>query len=442
MHKEYNTVNTGMDYEEAIAYMQNLTKFGFNFGLGRITELLNRLEKPQQSLKIVHVGGTNGKGSTASMLAAILQQNFKVGMFSSPHLHAYTERYRVNGVQITEERIAQLISGIKPHLEAMVEEGFEHPTEFEVSTALCFQYFFEEQVDLLILEVGLGGAIDSTNVIEDALISVITNVGMDHMDYLGNSVTEIAKVKAGIIKEKGTVVTASNRAEVVEIIQSVCSEKQAKLKVVGKDTKWDSSVGNMEGNRFNYQGLKLDYRDVFIPLLGEHQIINCVTALTVLELLLEKGFKVSEEAIRQGLRNCRWPARLEIMQRSPLVVIDGAHNLDGAIQLKQALKNNFKYKKLILVIGMLGDKEREKVAQELAVIADKVIVTKPNNPRAEVWQTMADEVRKYVPEVYLEEDIHRAVKLGLELAGTEDMVCITGSLYMVASAREFWTQHA
>ena len=432
-----------MDYEQAIAYIQNLTKFGFNFGLGRITELLNRLGRPQQSLKIVHVGGTNGKGSTASMLASILQQaDFKVGVFSSPHLHAYTERYRVNGLQIANERIAQLISEIKPHLEAMVEEGFEHPTEFEVSTALCFQYFYEERVDILLLEVGLGGAIDSTNVIEDALVSVITNVGMDHMDYLGNSVVEIAKVKAGIIKEKGTVVTASNRAEVVQVIESVCSEKQAELKIVGKDTEWNSAVSSMEGNCFNYQGLKLDYQNVFIPLLGEHQIINCVTALTVLEILQDKGFKVAEADIREGLKNSYWPARLEIMQRNPMVVIDGAHNLDGAIQLKQALTNNFKYDKLILVIGMLGDKEREKVAQELAVIADKVIVTKPNNPRAGVWQTMAEEVRKYVPEVYLEENIHEAVKLSLKLACSEDLVCITGSLYMVANAREFWINHA
>lgn len=431
-----------MDFEEAMSYLQNLTKFGMNFGLGRITELLSRLGNPQETLRIIHVGGTNGKGSTSAMLSSMLQAGgYRVGVFSSPHLHSYTERYLINGQEIGYDVIAQLISEIRIPLENMVAEGFEHPTEFEVSTALAFMYFAREKVDFLVLEVGLGGAIDSTNVVTP-LISVITNIGMDHMDYLGNSIAEIAGVKAGIIKPGVPVVTAANRQEALEVIREVARKKNATLVQVGGQIRWEVNSTSMEGQVMDWWGRNQSITELTIPLLGRHQALNAATALAVVEVLGESGrVKLNEQQIREGMAATRWPARLEIVQRNPLVVIDGAHNLDGAQTLRQALQEFFRYQHLILVIGMLGDKEREKVVAELAPLAKAVVVTKPNSPRAGDWQNIAVEVGKYVPQVFLIENIGEAVEKGISLAGQLDLVCITGSLYMVAEARGKWLSH-
>lgn len=432
-----------MDFDQAISYLQNLTKFGMNFGLGRITELLNRLDNPQETLRIIHIGGTNGKGSTSAILNSVLQAGgYRVGVFTSPHLHSYTERYRINGREIEHQVIAGLIAEVRPHLENMVAEGFEHPTEFEVSTALAFMYFAREQVDFLMLEVGLGGAIDSTNVVTP-LISVITNIGMDHMDYLGNSIAEIARVKAGIIKSGVPVVTAAERQEALEVIREAAREKGAALVQVGGQVRWEVKSTSMEGLSMDWWGRTQSLSGLIIPLLGRHQAVNAATALAVVEALGELGsLSLNERQIREGLAATRWPARLEIVQRAPLVVIDGAHNLDGAKTLRQALQEFFRYQDLILVIGMLGDKEREKVVAELAPLAKAVVVTKPNSPRAGDWQNLAVEVRKYVSQVYLIENISEAVNNGIALAGPLDLVCITGSLYMVAEAREKWHTQA
>jgi len=429
-----------MNFQEAITYLQNLTKFGFNFGLGRIEELMRRLDNPHQKIKVIHIGGTNGKGSTTAMVSSILQAaGYKVGTFTSPHLHSYTERYRINREEVAPDRIAGLITRIKPILEDMVASGFEHPTEFEVSTALAFLYFYEEKVDFLVLEVGLGGSIDSTNVVTP-LVSVITNVAMDHMDYLGNTLEEIATVKAGIIKPGVPAVTASDKPEVLAVIRKAAAGNGSRLVEVGRDVIWQDKGGTLDGQVLNISGLKGEYKDLTVPLLGKHQLINAATAVATVELLQQQGYQIDELAIRQGLSKTMWPARLEIMQRKPMVVIDGAHNLDGARTLAQALRETFAYRDLLLVFGMLGDKEREKVVAELAPLARAVVVTRPNSPRAGDWQQIKLEVAKYVREVYLIADIHQAVEKGLQLAGEQDLVCITGSLYMVAEAREFWTK--
>jgi dihydrofolate synthase / folylpolyglutamate synthase len=430
-----------MNYHDSISYLQNLTKFGFNFGLGRIEELMKRVGEPHKKLKVIHVGGTNGKGSTSILTSYILQTaGYKVGVFTSPHLHAYTERYRINGMEISQKRIAQLITEIKPILEAMVTEGFEHPTEFEVSTALAFIYFAQEKVDFLVLEVGLGGAIDSTNVV-NPLISVITNVAMDHMDYLGESIEEIATVKAGIIKDNGVVVTATENPKVLAVIEDMAREKGGKVFKIGKDTTYEILSSTMLKQQFNLNVLGQKYQQLTIHLLGKHQVTNAATAVTIIELLETLGYSIGEEAIRQGLEQAKWAGRLEIIQANPMVLLDGAHNLDGAISLSIALKEIFQYENLIMVFGMLGDKEREKVIAQLAPLANQVIVTKPNSPRAGEWQQMGQEAAKYVRQVYIKEEISQAVKLALDLAGEKDLVCITGSLYMVAEAREYFLRH-
>jgi len=423
-------------YDEAMVYLQNLTKFGMNFGLERITELLRRLGDPHRRVKVIHVGGTNGKGSTTAMLASVLKgAGYRVGTFTSPHLHCYTERFRINGTEIDPNQLAILISRLCPHLEAMARDGFEHPTEFEVSTALAFCYFAEESVDYLVLEVGLGGAIDSTNVVHP-LLSVITNVAMDHMDYLGNTVSDIARVKAGIIKPGVPVVTASDNPEVLAIIRETCRAKCCRLIQVGKDITWTYGEYSLRGQYFDYQGLNCILSELWIPLLGQHQVVNAATALVALEVLAGLGVHIAENALRNGLGKIVWPARLELFGNKPPVLIDGAHNYEGARSLRQALDTYFPNRGIVMVLGMLGDKERARVVAELAPRARKVIVTKPNSPRAGDWKQMAGQARQYVSDVDTVESISDAVLTALKQAGQGDLVCITGSLYMVAEARE------
>ncbi|KKM09006.1 folylpolyglutamate synthase [Clostridiales bacterium PH28_bin88] len=429
-----------MTYDEAIDFLKGLAKFGFRFGLDRIIRLLDMLGNPQCKLKVIHVGGTNGKGSTSAMIAGILQSaGYRVGLFTSPHLHSYTERTRVNGEDIPEEKMAELITRLKPLLERMVAEGHEHPTEFEVNTALSLLYFYEERVDVVVLEVGLGGAIDSTNVIADPLVAVITNVGMDHMDYLGNTIEEIAKVKAGIIKPRGLVVTASDREEALAVIEDTCREQQAELFRVGRDITWTEGEANRQGIRFSLSGLNGHYPELYLPLLGRHQVVNAATAVLAVEVLEQRGIAVSQESIRIGLARTVWPARLEVAQNDPTVLLDVAHNYDGAVSLRRALEEFFRYRRLILVIGMLGDKEREKVMGVLSPVAHTVVVTRPLSPRAGDWRELARLAERHAPEVYVMEDVRQAVSLALSFALPEDLVCVTGSFYTVAEARK-WLQ--
>lgn len=428
-----------MTFERAMEYLQNLTKFGMNFGLGRITELMRRLGNPQDELNIVHIGGTNGKGSTGALVAsALMAAGYRVGSFTSPHLHSYTERYRINGKNIAPEEVVALVERLRPHLDAMVREGFEHPTEFEVSTAMAFCYFQEQKVDLVVLEVGLGGSIDSTNVINKPLVSVITNVAMDHMDYLGHTVTEIAGVKAGIIKDEVPVVTASQNSAALEVIRGACREHKSPLIEVGRDVTWEGTGEvSLNGQQLNIYGQQGEYRNLWLPLLGRHQLENTATAVAIIELLREKGYKVPDAALREGFKSTRWPARLEIVKEDPMVLVDAAHNYEGAKSLRRALDDYFPARQVVLVMGMLGDKEREKVAAELAPRARMAIITRPNSPRAGDWQQLAEEIRPLVPEVRVVEDIKDAVEQGVEAAGSNDLVCITGSFYMVAEAREY-----
>ena len=424
-----------MIYSDAILYMQNLTKFGFNFGLGRITELLRRFGNPHLNLRVIHVGGTNGKGSTTAIINSILSESgYRVGTYTSPHLHSYTERYCINGRQITGEALADIISELKPHLEDMVEKGFEHPTEFEVGTALAFIYFFREKVDFVVLEVGLGGAIDSTNVVVP-LVSVITNVAIDHMEYLGSTVGEIAAVKSGIIKKEVPLVTAAT-GEALKVILQKAEEMGSAVTLVGSDVRW-RELGHQTGGQYiDILGKRGEYKNLFLPLMGSHQQVNAATAVAAVEVLADLGIIGPAYEVKKGLFSTDWPARLEIVRDSPTVIIDAAHNYDGAASLRKALDDYFPGKRTILVMGMLGDKERSKVMARLAPGTEAVIVTKPNSPRAGDWQLLAEEAQKHVGRVEVIQSIPDAVRAGIGMAGPEDLVVVTGSFYMVAEARE------
>lgn len=420
--------------------MRDLTKFGFNLGLGRIEELLVRLGQPHRRLRFFHIGGTNGKGSVAAMVAAMLQAaGYKVGLFTSPHLHRYTERIRLNGQEIPEEQVAFLLTSMRPVLEEMVKEGFEHPTEFEVSTALALQYFANVQADYVVLEVGLGGSIDSTNVIPTSLVSVITNVGLDHMEYLGSTVAEIAREKAGIIKERGVVVTGADKPEALAVIEEVCRQRQATLYRLEKEIFFVERDLSRHGGKLDWKGFGRSYPGLSVSLIGRHQLSNAALAVAAVEAArYHHNLFIEERHIREGLKRAFWPGRLEIVKSNPLVLLDGAHNHDGALALRQALEELFSYRHLILVLGMLADKEREKVVATLAPLAQAVIVTRPNNYRAGDWEVLGLYARSFAPEVKVIRNIPEALETALSLSGPEDLICVTGSLYMVADAREWF----
>ncbi|GFN22609.1 bifunctional folylpolyglutamate synthase/dihydrofolate synthase [Thermanaeromonas sp. C210] len=429
-----------MDYPQALAYLRDLTKFGVNLGLGRMEELLERLGNPHRRLRFFHIGGTNGKGSVAAMVAAILQAaGYRVGLFTSPHLHSYTERIRLNGQEIRREHVAEILTRMRPLLDGMVKEGHEHPTEFEVSTALAFHYFNEVGADYVVLEVGLGGSFDSTNVIPSSLVSVITNVGLDHMDYLGHTLVEIAGEKAGIIKDRAVVVTGADKPEALEVIETRCRRKGAILYRLGKEFTYNPTEVSCRGGRMDWKGLGRTYPGLRVALLGRHQLSNAALAVAVMEAARRHhNLDVLEEHIREGLDRAFWPGRLEIVNRRPLVVLDGAHNYDGALALKRSLEELFPHRRLILVLGMLADKEREKVVAALVPLAQAVIITRPNNPRAGDWKVLGLHARRFTPHVHIIRHISQAMETALGLAGPEDLICATGSLYMVAEAREWF----
>ncbi len=424
------------DYQESLQYLVNLTTFGMNFGLERIQELLKRLGNPEKALRVVHVGGTNGKGSTTVMIARILREaGYRVGVFTSPHLHDYRERMTINGQMIPKERVIDEIARVRPHLEDMVAEGFEHPTEFEVNTALAFHYFKEENVDFALIEVGLGGAIDSTNVVSP-LISVITNVAMDHMDYLGSDVVSIARVKAGIIKPHSCVVTASDNPDVIQVLREQAKAMGVPLWLVGEDVRWESKWSGELEQEFDLIGLHGTYLKLRTHLMGFHQLRNAATAVTVCELLQsEYGATIPREAIFAGLREVEWPGRLELLSLKPKILLDGAHNVDGAQSLVQAIPL-YSRERLILCLGMLADKEREKVVNMLVPLADEIIITRPNSPRAGDWKALGSLAEQYGRPVNCIEDPKEAVIFALSRVGENDMLCVTGSIYMLADARQ------
>ncbi|GAV21661.1 bifunctional folylpolyglutamate synthase/dihydrofolate synthase [Carboxydothermus pertinax] len=424
-----------MNYNEALEFLANLTKFGINLGLERIYELLKRLGNPQEKLKVIHIGGTNGKGSVSSLTASVLTEaGYKTGLFTSPHLSRYTERYKINGQEISPERVARLVNEIKPQLLAMVEEGYEHPTEFEVSTAMALKYFAEEKVDFVVLEVGLGGVIDSTNVVRCPEVVAITNVGLDHMDYLGNTITEIARVKAGIIKPGVPVVTAA-RGEALEVIKGVARAKNCRVVDVREEIFLNLKERSLAGQVFNLVSRGKTYQDLKIRLLGEHQLDNAKTSFGIIEVLREK-YDIPDSAIYQGFSKATWPGRFEYFPGTPPVLIDGAHNPDGVRALRRAFADYFPGVRPVLLLGVLADKEREKVVDELFDLPVEAVVTRPPTPRAGDIGILAQILENKGVKTHLVENPAKALAFGLELSQKYNtLLLVTGSLYMIGEIR-------
>lgn len=425
-----------LDYVLSFADYERAPRSAVVFDLARIERLLERLGNPHQAAKSVHVAGTKGKGSTSAIIASILTRSgYRTGLYTSPHLLDFTERIRVDGKPIAEDAFARLVEVLKPEVEVVNSlSDCGKLTTFELLTALAFVYFKECAVDYQVLETGLGGRLDATNVVKPE-VCVITSISFDHMDVLGNTLAQITAEKAGIIKPGSTVVCAPQFPDAMAVIERVCRERGTRLIRVGSEVTWRRKAFSSEGQSFELQGLMCRY-ELDLPLLGEYQLENAATAVTVAEVLAGLGAKVLPESIAAGVAKVQWPGRLQVLQRKPWVVIDGAHNAYSAKRLVEALKEYFDFDRAILILGASSDKDIAGIVAELAPLTSEVIVTGSRHPRAIAPAALASEFSKWGIAPQVAGDVASAVKMALAKAAPGDLICATGSIFVIAEVME------
>ncbi len=422
-----------MTYEQALNYLDSLNKFGIQLGLARIRKLLTLMGQPQQSFKSVHVTGTNGKGSTTAMLASILKAGgIKTAMYTSPHLCDYTERFQINGLPVSREVFADCVAHTKQYVQQMIQDGWEHPTQFEVLTAAAFYCFAWAKVEYAVIEVGLGGLLDSTNVIMPEL-AIITNVSLEHTDRCGSTIEEIAKHKAGIIKTGIPVVTAVDQ-EALPVIESAAKDRQAIVYLLGRDF----SVDNLGINHFRQQLQFCTNQGsnsviTTVNLIGHHQVTNSALAIMAAYLLAKQEYRINWRSIANGLTEVSWPARFEILNQQPAVIIDGAHNPAGAKVLRHTLNAVFSHQPIIFVLGILQDKDISGIIRELITQVDTVMVVAPISDRAARPEKIAREIKAKSAQAYA--SIEDGIAAALQEAGASGIICVAGSLYLAGEAR-------
>lgn len=411
-------------YDKTLKYLFGLEKFGMIFGLDNIMWLLDIIDNPHLFFKTVHIAGTNGKGSVATMLTHILKEGgFKVGKYTSPHLVSFTERITVNEKEITEEKVAEITDYIR---DKVIEKDKNKPfTFFDFTTAVAFEYFRRENVDIAIIETGLGGRLDSTNVVLP-LLSLITNVAYDHTEQLGSTLARIAFEKAGIIKEGIPVVTACEG-----ISRQIIEDRVKELKCPAYILNRDFSYEKTGDQRLSYRGISRNFGDVFVNLYGDHQLTNCALALCAVEILSSLGFFVQDDAVFRALSRVTWQGRLEKVNENPLVLLDAAHNPHGIHALAEFINTHFQDKKKILVFGVMKDKEYEKMLDEIVPLMDTVIFTKPNIERA----LSPYNVKPSLNSAIIIDTVKSALEKAKTVATDEDLVLITGSFYTIGEAK-------
>ena len=427
-----------MNYQESLAYLESLNIFGIKLGLERIQKLLARLELPQERYRTIHVTGTNGKGSVSAMLAGILRHSgIHTGFYSSPHLVSYTERIRVDGQAISEQEFADCLSSIKVYIDQMVADGEECPTQFEVLTALAFFYFAIKHVEYAVIEVGLGGLLDSTNVVVPE-VSVITNVTLEHADRCGGTLEGVAHHKAGIIKDDVPVVTAA-QGVALDIIRQQAEEKNADIFVAGEDFSADfiSYEGNFQRLEFSSGLLGAVKEPYTLHLLGKHQIENAAVAVMAAKLISNLDSRITNKTIDDALTLVSWPARFEQADyNGQKIIIDGAHNPAGMTALRESLDLYFPAPERVLLLGILKDKDIDTMLDILLRPNDTVVVTVPHSDRASDPQILAGKVAAHVQHVEAIADNNEAMNRALELANGEKLLIMAGSLYLVGGLRK------
>ncbi|MEN6465385.1 MAG: folylpolyglutamate synthase/dihydrofolate synthase family protein [Syntrophaceae bacterium] len=405
----------------SLKYLESLEKSGIKLGLSAVSGLMKRLGDPQNKYKSVLIAGTNGKGSTAAMLAAILSSaGLSVGLYTSPHLSDFRERIRINSALITKKELSSLIEEVRGRVTEQV-------TYFEFTTALAFLYFFRKEADIAVLEVGMGGRLDATNLVNPE-VSIITNISLEHREYLGSSLSQIAREKAGIIKKNGICITGAAQRDVLDVIEETCAGRKSRLLVLGRDFR----VRDAGSGAFSYKGICRDFQRLRTPLLGKHQIKNAALALAAVEVLGAKGAEISDEQVSRGIENTRWEGRLEVLRERPFVIADGAHNPAGITALLKAIPANFKYRKLIFILGVLRDKNYRAMFRKIFQMADHIILTRPDTGRGLEPELFGADS----PKVTMRSSPREALQMALSMAGPRDLICATGSLYLIADIRE------
>jgi len=425
-------------YQETIDYLYALQKHGVKLALDNSFRLMDVMDSPHVRFPAVHIAGTNGKGSTSVFIASILMAaGFRVGLYTSPHLISFTERIRINGELISEAKVVELTMRVHEgyrRLNADKRVGMISPTFFEVTTAVAFTYFAEEGVDIAVVEVGMGGRLDSTNVITP-LVSVITNVDLEHTEFLGSTLEQIASEKAGIIKPGVAAVTGAHQPEVISVIEREASLKGSRMFRLMKDFQAEHIIPGPK-QAFDYRGMKAVYRGLRLQMLGRFQVDNACLALASIECLRDAGFVIEEQAVRRGLELSHWEGRLERVSIEPDIYLDGAHNPASAKKLAAAIREMMPvYQKLTLIIGTLGDKDYRGIVEELVPLADRVVVTKPQYARALDVNTLAEEIGKIHSTINATATVAEAISCAKDGASRYDLIMVTGSLYVVGEAR-------
>ena len=417
-----------MNVNEAIEYIHSVYWKGGHFGLDRVLTLLEKMGNPEKKLKYVHIAGTNGKGSTASMTASILQKaGYRTGLYTSPYIYRFHERIQINGQQISDEDLVEITEYVKPLADSMEQS----PTEFELVCAIAFEYFVRKQCDIVVLEVGLGGDYDATNVIECPEVAVITNIGLDHTDVLGNTLEEIARTKAGIFKEGGDAVIYRGLPSVEQVFEDVCREKHISLKKADFDG-LRLKAHSLDGQVFDCG----DRKDLVLPLLGDHQLHNASVVLSVVDTLIAKGWNISEENIRDGLRDVSWPGRFDIVSREPLFIIDGGHNPQCIEALVKNIEDYLTGRKVVALTGVLEDKDYADMYKPVMPLVDSFVCITPPNPRKLEAAELAAHLRGAGAQATACQTIKEGVALALREAGETGAVLCFGSLYTIGAIRE------
>jgi len=436
-----------MNYSQAEEYLdsfinyENIPGISYaspDYSLLHIEELLHRIGDPHLTAKTVHIAGTKGKGSIATMIAQVLEaSDYKTGLYTSPHLHSLRERIKVDGRLISEEEFAALMTETKPYFEAINNDPlYRQLTFFEALTVLAFAHFKKKGTDFQVLEVGLGGRFDATNVAKPE-VCIITSISFDHTEILGDTLEKIAFEKAGIIKPGSLVVLSPQSEEVTSVISDVCHKQGAKLIQVGRDVTWRGISGDFYHQSLAVEG-KLGSHYLTIPLLGDYQLENAATAVAALEALASLGFSIATANIAQGLARVKWPGRFQILHHQPVVLVDGAHNVASAKKLVESIRAWFNYDKIFLVFGTSCDKDIPEIVKELVPLSPQVLVTHSSHPRAASPLAIATEFSKWGIKVKISDTVVQALSQALSLASAPDFICVTGSLFVVAEALDYF----
>ncbi len=420
-----------MTASEAIEYIHSICWKGSVPGLERTQTLLKLMGNPEKKLKFVHIAGTNGKGSTAAMTASILQKaGYRTGLYTSPYIYRFNERMQVNGSEISDEDLAAVTEFVKPLAESMEES----PTEFELVSCIAFEYFYRQNCDIVVLEVGMGGAMDSTNVIETPEVAVITNIGLDHTEYLGDTIEKIAETKAGIFKENGSAVIYRSAPSVEKVLEETCRERNLKLKKADFDG-INLISHDLQGQVFDCG----DRKNLHLPLLGNHQLKNAAVVLGIVDTLIERGWKITEQNIRDGLRDVRWPGRFDIVGTDPLFIIDGGHNPQCLEALVGNIQDYLAGRKIIALTGVLADKDYADMYKPVMPFVQQFVCITPPNPRKLEAEQLAQYLRNAGASATACASVDEGVRKAVELAGRDGVVMCFGSLYTIGAIKDALT---